>query len=82
MATTAKELIRTAKSKVDQAAGKGAHPDTVRLAQAAVNLAVAQSNVELAEALNTFTEAVGKNSGTVKEAMAALTTKVGDLAKR
>ncbi|MFF4355039.1 hypothetical protein [Streptomyces sp. NPDC001530] len=83
MATPAKTLIETAKKKQDQAdRKKPTHPDDIAQAQAAANLALAQSNVELADAIKALTEAAAKNSGAIKDAIASLTTKLADLAKR
>jgi hypothetical protein len=58
------------------------HPDEIALFQAEANLALAQSNVELADAIRALTAAAGKNSGTVKDALAGVTAKLTELAKR
>ncbi|MFD0376480.1 hypothetical protein [Streptomyces sp. NPDC127112] len=83
MALAAKLLIEEAKKTQDQVARKNpAHPDEIALSQAATNLALAQSNVELAGAIKALTDAAGKNSATIKDAIANLSTKLADLAKR
>lgn len=58
------------------------HPDEIRLLRIDVDAALALSNVQLAEALVAFTEAAGKNTGSLKETIAALTTRIAALAKR
>lgn len=83
MALAAKLLIEEAKRKQDQVARKNpAHPDEIAQSQAATNLALAQSNLELAGAIKALTDAAGKNSATIKDAIANLSTKLADLAKR
>ncbi|MFI5568878.1 hypothetical protein ACIA6T_16320 [Streptomyces sp. NPDC051740] len=84
MAATAKDLLNKAvKQREDQVRKKQSlHPDDIALLQIDANLALAQSNVELVEALSALTAAAGKNSGDMKDAIAALTSKVAELAKR
>ncbi len=52
------------------------HPDNIRLLQIDADIALAQSNLELAEALKASAEAGDKNNGALKDAVSALTTKV------
>ncbi|MFD5573986.1 hypothetical protein [Streptomyces cadmiisoli] len=83
MALTAKSLIDAAKRSQDKAAGKSQpHPNDIAQSQAAVNLALAQSNVELADAIKALTDAAGKNSATIKDAIANLSAKLAGLANR
>ncbi|NXY93709.1 hypothetical protein HYE82_04695 [Streptomyces sp. BR123] len=83
MALTAKTLIDAAKRKQEQVDRKNpAHPDEIAQSQAAANLALAQSNVELADAIKALTEAAGKNSATIKDAIVNLSAKLAELAKR
>ncbi|MEU6097025.1 hypothetical protein [Streptomyces sp. NPDC047079] len=83
MVTNARELIDKARQRAAQTRKKPTpHPDEIVQLQAEANLALALSNVELAEAMKTFTDTAGKNNGALKDALAALTTKVADLAKR
>jgi hypothetical protein len=83
LATPAKTLIERAQSKQKQVAGKKpAHPDEISDLHVSTNLALAQSNVELAEAIKASTDASAKNSGTIKDALSSLATKLTDLAKR
>jgi NACalpha-BTF3-like transcription factor len=82
LAATAKDLLNKAvKQREDQVRKKQSlHPDDIALLH--IDLALAQSNVELVEALNALTAAAGKNSGGMKDAITALTSKVAELAKR
>jgi hypothetical protein len=83
LATPAKTLIERAQSKQRKVAGqKPAHPDEITDLHVSANLALAQSNVELAEAIKASTDAAAKNSGTIKDALSSLATKLTDLAKR
>jgi hypothetical protein len=84
LAATAKDLLNKAvKQREDQVRKKQSlHPDDIALLHIDANLALAQSNVELVEALNALTAAAGKNSGGMKDAITALTSKVAELAKR
>ncbi|MGW3497794.1 hypothetical protein [Streptomyces sp. NPDC001020] len=84
MAATAKDLVDKAiKKREDQIRKRQQpHPDEVALFQVEASLALAQSNVELADAIKALTAAAGKSGGTVKDALAGLTAKLTDLAKR
>ncbi|MFG3005811.1 hypothetical protein [Streptomyces calvus] len=86
MPTTAKDLVdELVKQRDAQRKNKRApapHPDTITLLHADAQIALARSNVELAEAVRACTEAADKNNGALKDAVAALTAKVAELAKR
>jgi hypothetical protein len=80
---TATRLIDEAKKKQTLIARKKpAHPDEITDLQVTAQLALAQSNVELATALKALTDAAGKNNGTLKDAITTLTNKIAELAKK
>ncbi|MER6135103.1 hypothetical protein [Streptomyces sp. NPDC001815] len=82
MSETAQKLIDEVRSKQSRIGNKKtAHPNEIADLQAAAHLALAQSNVELAYSLKTYTDAASKN-GTVKDAITTLASKIADLAKK
>ena len=86
MPTTAKTLVdKVVKQREEQQRNKRApapHPDAISLLAIDAQLALARSNVELAEALQAFAGAADKQNGALKDAVVELTAKVAALGKR
>lgn len=83
MPETATRLIDDAKKKQTLIAKKKpAHPDEITDLQVTAQLALAQSNVELAIALKALTDAAGKNNSALKNAITTLTNKITEVAKK
>lgn len=85
MATSAKQLIEDAVRKhreVSGTKGAAAHPAARDEAGRLAALAVAQSHVELATAVQSLTEALGKNQAEFNKTVAALTATLAERAKR
>ncbi|MER6977503.1 hypothetical protein [Streptomyces carpinensis] len=85
MATSAKQQIDEAVRKhrdMSGAKGAAAHPASRAEADRSVALALAQSNMELAAALQGLTEALGRNQGEFKKTIASLAAKLTELANR
>ncbi|MER5960621.1 hypothetical protein ACFC18_43205 [Streptomyces sp. NPDC056121] len=80
MPQNAKDLVTKAEGAVRDLNKPTTHPDQIRRAQAQVNLALAQSNVELAAALNAFTESATKPTGTIKKLVEQLNKHLGAIA--
>ncbi|KES07022.1 hypothetical protein BU52_10510 [Streptomyces toyocaensis] len=79
MPTSAKDLVekvvkQRAAYERDQKAKP--HPDNIRLLQIDADIALARSNLELAEALKASADARSRSSGALKDAVGALATKV------
>ncbi|MFB6680180.1 hypothetical protein ACFCWG_48930 [Streptomyces sp. NPDC056390] len=80
MTSSAKILVGKAEAAVNKANGNNSHPDDINRALAATQLALAQSNVEIAALLNVFTESATKPTGAIKKLVEQLNKHLGAMA--
>ncbi|MGX1676455.1 hypothetical protein [Streptomyces sp. NPDC055400] len=79
MTTSARILVGKAETEVGKLKNGNAHPDDINRAQAATQLALAASSVELTTAINDLLKSTNASTGGIKKIVDAVTKSVNGL---